>query len=139
MVTELQEKLTDWAAWSVYNRDRLTVYYGMREVLPVRYTFLVKCLDGLYHLMAMAVEDMQHQWDFQLGHDMPLSVAKQLQEDVAWFYRHKDTITDMDTKYEFLMQAYAKGLQGLKAVAEELDRLAGRPQDLEPIGVDDDG
>ena len=40
--------------------------------------------------------------------------------------------------YEFLMQAYAKGLQGVKAVAEELDRLAGRPQDLAPIGAEDD-
>lgn len=138
MATELQAKLTDWAAWSVYNQDRLHIYYGMREVLPVRYEFLVKCLDGLYHLMAMAVEDMQQQWDFHLGHDMSLSVAKQLQADLAWFYREKDTIRDYDKQYEFLMRAYAKGLQGLKAVAEELDRLAGRPQDLEPIGMDDD-
>lgn len=138
MTTELQAKLTDWAAWFTYNQDRLTIYYGQRDVLPVRYQFLVKCLDGLYHLMAMAVEDMQQQWDFHLGHTMPLPLAKRLQADVAWFYRHKDTVTDFDKQYEFLLQAYAKGLQGLKAVAEELDRLAGRPQDLEPIGVEDE-
>lgn len=126
MSTVLYQRLDEWATWWIENQDRLPLYYQQRGVLETRDRFLVTCLDGFYELLARIVEQMQEQHWLRYDRPMASTVARQIQRDYMWFSQHKDTIMDHDKRFDFLMRAYAKGLQGLKAVAEELDVIAGR-------------
>ena len=117
------ERLEEWAEWFVFNHDRLRLYYQGLDTRARRFTFCRTMVDGDYELLALALTLIRDAWLLWHEADMAHELGERIQAEVAWFYRHKDTITDPDKQFVFLVQAQGKVLQLLKAVGEELARL----------------
>ena len=124
----------------MYNHDRLPLYYQQHDVRAIRYQFMKTLLDGNYELYALVLEQIRDMWDIFHEALMSKALTDQIQQDVAWFYRHKETISDPDKQHAFVVQCQGKQLQLLKRIGEELDRLQ-RGAEYErptPVAVDDE-